>query len=190
VNHSTIHLAYYTNLYSLLIPIPMILFAGEPYKLLALIEGGGRTWNWSVFVIGSIITGIFGFLLCISSILSVKVTSPVTHMFSSAARSVLQTILGVLIFNDILNLHRALSILTILFGTLHYTYVKALETSEHPTSSPTFREKDLEDKLPLHYDLSPEYDADPEKAYTYADEEDDFVGGSYHDKERRRLSGE
>jgi GDP-fucose transporter C1 len=65
-----------------------------------------------------------------------KVTSPITHMFSSAARSVLQTLLGVMIFGDILTVYepfplsspypstntigrnRALSIFVILLGTM------------------------------------------------------------------------
>jgi hypothetical protein len=36
-----------------------------------------------VFVWGSLVTGFFGFLLCVAGLLSIKVTSPVTHMFSS-----------------------------------------------------------------------------------------------------------
>jgi GDP-fucose transporter C1 len=36
-------------------------------------------------------------------VLSIKVTSPVTHMFSAAVRSVLQTILGVQLFGDVIN---------------------------------------------------------------------------------------
>jgi hypothetical protein len=36
-----------------------------------------------VFIWGSLVTGFFGFLLCIAGLLSIKVTSPVTHMFSS-----------------------------------------------------------------------------------------------------------
>jgi hypothetical protein len=36
-----------------------------------------------VFIWGSLVTGFFGFLLCVAGLLSIKVTSPVTHMFSS-----------------------------------------------------------------------------------------------------------
>jgi GDP-fucose transporter C1 len=46
---------------------------------------------------------VTGFLICIAGVLSIKVTSPITHMFSSAVRSVLQTALGVYLFGDILN---------------------------------------------------------------------------------------
>lgn len=46
-------------------------------------------------------------------------------MFSSAARSVLQTILGVHLFGDILNTSRVTSISLIVVGTLLYTYYKS-----------------------------------------------------------------
>ena len=47
--------------------------------------------------------GVTGFLICVAGVLSIKVTSPITHMFSAAVRSVLQTALGVYLFGDILN---------------------------------------------------------------------------------------
>jgi len=52
-------------------------------------------------------------------------------MFSSAARSVLQVALGVQIFGDVVTTQRATSVLTILVGTLMYTWVKSRET-QHP----------------------------------------------------------
>ncbi|EEB90092.1 hypothetical protein MPER_11749 [Moniliophthora perniciosa FA553] len=67
-----------------------------------------------------------------TGILSVKVTSPVTHMFSSAARSVLQVALGVKIFGDVFTTQRGASVLTILMGTLLYTYVKSREPASTP----------------------------------------------------------
>ena len=68
--------------------MPCILLAGEPLRMLGLLENGsdaGETWAWGVFVVGSAVTGVFGFLLCIAGLLSIKVTSPVTHMFSSVS---------------------------------------------------------------------------------------------------------
>ena len=46
--------------------------------------------------------GSVGFLLSIATILSIKVTSPITHMVSSAVRGVAASFLGVAIFGDIL----------------------------------------------------------------------------------------
>ncbi|KZT75032.1 hypothetical protein DAEQUDRAFT_720244 [Daedalea quercina L-15889] len=129
-NNSTIQLAYWQNLGSALFLAPVILLQGELGKLSEL--RGIPSWNGSIFVWGSLITGVFGFLLCVAGLLSVKVTSPITHMFSSAARSVIQTLLGVWLFNDLLTTNRAASILVITLGTVYYTWVKAVETAPRP----------------------------------------------------------
>jgi len=65
--------------------------------------------------------------------LSVKVTSPITHMVSSAARGVLQTALGIWFFGDILTVNKTLSVGTILAGSIWYTWIKHVEST--PPSS-------------------------------------------------------
>lgn len=82
-HNSTIQLAYWQNLGSALFLAPFILIQGEYGQLLGLMSR--RDWNGGVFVWGSIITGVFGFLLCVAGLLSIKVTSPITHMFSSVS---------------------------------------------------------------------------------------------------------
>ncbi|EJC98719.1 uncharacterized protein FOMMEDRAFT_23530 [Fomitiporia mediterranea MF3/22] len=142
---STIQLAYWTNLGSALFLVPFVLLKGEIFKVIDLAMGGasstGGEWNMSVFVWGTLVTGIFGFLLCVAGLLSIKVTSPITHMFSSAARSVLQTLLGVWLFGDLLNVNRALSIIVILLGTMFYTWAKHFEGLQRsPSSGPSGNE--------------------------------------------------
>ncbi|TDL28335.1 hypothetical protein BD410DRAFT_737557 [Rickenella mellea] len=136
-NNSTIQLAYWTNLGSAIFLAPFVVLHGEPSRIMELINT--PSWNGSVFFWGSLVTGLFGFLLCLAGLLSIKVTSPITHMFSSAARSVIQTLLGVWIFRDLLTVNRAASILTILGGTMYYTWVKHVESQP-----PSPRELDLE----------------------------------------------
>ena len=80
-NNSTIQLAYWTNAGSAVLIAPFVLLLGEPAKVLEL--SASTESNIRVFVWGSLVTGFFGFLLCIAGLLSIKVTSPVTHMFSS-----------------------------------------------------------------------------------------------------------
>ncbi|KIK70677.1 hypothetical protein GYMLUDRAFT_32718 [Collybiopsis luxurians FD-317 M1] len=128
--NSTIQLAWWTNAGSAVFLLPFVIFDGELQVLHAKLLGGD--WNGTVFAWGCVVTGIFGFLLCVAGLLSIKVTSPVTHMFSSAARSVLQTLLGVWIFNDILTTNRVSSILVILGGTMYYTWVKSSEFKPPP----------------------------------------------------------
>jgi GDP-fucose transporter C1 len=138
-NNSTIQLAYWTNAGSAILVAPFVLLLGEPARMLEL--SASTEWNMRVFIWGSLVTGFFGFLLCVAGLLSIKVTSPVTHMFSSAARSVIQTLLGVWLFQDILTVNRVLSIMTILSGTMYYTWVKATSQTQ---AQPPARPVDLE----------------------------------------------
>ncbi|KAH9486486.1 GDP-fucose transporter 1 [Psilocybe cubensis] len=80
-NNSTIELAWWTNVGSAIMILPFVFLQGEPSTFYALLKGD--TWNWRVFFTGSLVTGFFGFLLCVAGLLSIKVTSPITHMFSS-----------------------------------------------------------------------------------------------------------
>ncbi|KAG6849711.1 hypothetical protein H0H93_006094 [Arthromyces matolae] len=149
VGGSSTMLSYWSNFGSAVLLGLLALLNGEVFEFYGMINSG--SWDWSTFFWGNLVTGIFGFLISIAGILSVKVTSPVTHMFSSAARSGLQVFLGVKIFGDVFTTQRAFSVSTILTGTLLYTYVKSREGSSPSSSSsssspPT---KDIEAQSPL-----------------------------------------
>jgi len=126
VGNSSIKLAYFTNLGSAIALIPVIGLAGEVNALLERRASAGS--QWLTFAVGSVVTGVFGFILCMAGLISIKTTSPVTHMFVSAARSVIQTILGVIIFKDIITSNRLFSICIITVGTLYFTWVKSLNS--------------------------------------------------------------
>ncbi|KAF7980908.1 hypothetical protein HWV62_36103 [Athelia sp. TMB] len=126
VDGSSIKLCYWGNLGSAIILGVFAVLKGEVTIFIDLIRSG--TWDWTTFAWGNLVTGVFGFLIGIAGILSVKITSPVTHMFSSAARSVLQVALGIQIFGDILTVQSGMSVLIILVGTILYTWVKSQET--------------------------------------------------------------
>ncbi|KAG9019269.1 hypothetical protein FRB90_004538 [Tulasnella sp. 427] len=143
VDNSAIQLAYWTNATAALILLPFVFFNGEVATVWAglgygqfsdpIAVGVGHPdvvsispqWDWKTFVGGCLVTGLVGFMLCVAGLLSIKITSPVTHMFSSACRSVLQTLFGVWIFHDVLTANRVSSILVILGGSMYYTWVKA-----------------------------------------------------------------
>ncbi|KAG9048949.1 hypothetical protein FS837_011592 [Tulasnella sp. UAMH 9824] len=147
VDNSAIQLAYWTNATAALMLLPFVFFNGEVASVWVGLGYGQFTdpiaagvshpgavitppiWDWQTFVFGCLVTGVVGFLLCVAGLLSIKITSPVTHMFSSACRSVLQTLLGVWIFHDILNVNRVASITVILWGSMYYTWVKAQDAA-------------------------------------------------------------
>ncbi|KAF9267555.1 hypothetical protein L218DRAFT_894996 [Marasmius fiardii PR-910] len=132
VNGNPTMLSFWSNLGSAILLGTLSVVKGEVVEFLGMTTK--VDWEWNTFLWGNVVTGVFGFLISIAGILSVKVTSPVTHMFSSAARSVLQVFLGVKIFGDVITTQRGVSILTILVGTLLYTYIKAQEPKPAPAS--------------------------------------------------------
>ncbi|KAI6025996.1 hypothetical protein EDC04DRAFT_224834 [Pisolithus marmoratus] len=146
VHGSAMHLSWYTNLFSAVLMIPVVIFAGELPGITDLFFGepavtfptpaDGGLSPLSTFVWGSLITGSFGFLMSLASVLSIKVTSPITHMVSSAVRGVAASLLGMWLFNEILSGGRVSSIAVILVGSIYYTWVKHVE-SQAPRSDST-----------------------------------------------------
>ncbi|KAF9224724.1 hypothetical protein BS17DRAFT_778915 [Gyrodon lividus] len=140
VNGSAMNLSWYTNLLSAVVMIPLIALAGEVPAITNLFFGPediipspGELSALSTFVWGSLITGAIGFLMSLASLLSIKVTSPITHMISSAVRGVAASLLAVWLFGDVISNGRASSIATILGGSIYYTWVKHVE-SQTPKS--------------------------------------------------------
>lgn len=123
VDGRALDLAYWQNALSALALVPGILVSGEVAGFMRMLAG--QEGSMHAFAIGGLVTGLVGFLICVAGLLSIKVTSPVTHMFSSAVRSVLQTFLGVWLFKDVLNASRVVSISLILAGSILYTYFKS-----------------------------------------------------------------
>ena len=92
-------------------------------------------------------------MMSIASLLSIKVTSPITHMVSSAVRGVAASLLGMWLFHDIITRFlpfsashyeedlinncsgRASSIAIILLGSILYTWVKHQEAQPAAASS-------------------------------------------------------
>jgi len=148
---SVLKMTYWGNLMSGIFLVPCILLNGEVQIFITKIvlatttsadsnELYERAVERSTFLIGSLVTGFFGFLLGLAGLLSIKVTSPVSHMVSSAARSVLQTVLAVWVFGEIVTRRRALSIGVITLGALYYTWIQ----SSFPPPPPPATEEDGE----------------------------------------------
>ncbi|CAE6431332.1 unnamed protein product [Rhizoctonia solani] len=137
VGNSALDLAWYNNLLSAVVLAPLILVVGEGPDVMDLLFGTASLTKTSTgmtafdtFLYGSAITGLFGFLINIAGFMSIKVTSPITHMVSSAVKGVLQSILGVWFFHDVISGGRGTSIGLILLGSIYYTWVKNQEVVE------------------------------------------------------------
>ncbi|KZO99067.1 hypothetical protein CALVIDRAFT_477558 [Calocera viscosa TUFC12733] len=163
VHGSALELAWYSNLLSALALIPLVVVAGEGPGVIELLSGNAAAVGVDVgfsalktFVWGSLITGVIGFLICMAGFLSIKVTSPITHMISSAVRGVLQSLLSIWFFQDIITAGRATGIGLILLGSIYYTWVRNLESQ--PKAEParaTYEQvpmKDIEEGEPRRDD--------------------------------------
>ncbi|KAG1743725.1 uncharacterized protein EDB91DRAFT_223605 [Suillus paluster] len=137
VKGSAMHLSWYTNLLSAVLMVPIIIFAGEIPAITELFFGSGvvapkegELSELQTFIWGSFITGALGFMMSIASLLSIKITSPITHMVSSAVRGVAASMLGMWLFGEIISGGRASSIAIILLGSIYYTWVKHVESQQ------------------------------------------------------------
>ncbi|KAI0824535.1 hypothetical protein BC628DRAFT_1378187 [Trametes gibbosa] len=150
VHGSALHLSWYTNLLSAILLAPVLVLVGELPGVMTLLFGpnenapGQMSTLWT-FVMGSIITGAFGFLMSLASLMSIKVTSPITHMVSSAVRGVAASILGVWLFQDIVTQGRASSIGIILLGSIWYTWIKHVESQAPSPSKAHYEPVPLDD---------------------------------------------
>ncbi|KAG1773611.1 hypothetical protein EV702DRAFT_1009918 [Suillus placidus] len=151
VKGSAMNLSWYTNLFSAVVMIPIIVLAGEVPAITDLFFGvgvvpkEGELSDLQTFVWGSFITGALGFMMSLASLLSIKVTSPITHMVSSAVRGVAASMLGMWLFGDIISGGRASSIAIILIGSIYYTWVKHVESQQTPKDGGRYGRVPLED---------------------------------------------
>ncbi|TFK75612.1 hypothetical protein BDN72DRAFT_810477 [Pluteus cervinus] len=151
-NHAALALSWYTNLLSAVVLIPIFLLAGEgpgivklAFNLEELITPEGAPSHLETFLWGSFITGILGFLMSIASLLSIQVTSPITHMISSAVRGVAASLLGMWFFKEVITIGRASSIAIILAGSIWYTWIKNQETQRSKQSKGEYERVQMED---------------------------------------------
>lgn len=75
-----VQLAYHNNLLGSILLVPFMIFNGEFSKSRDMLLDKEHL---VIFLVGGSVTGLFGLFLSLAGLLSIKVTSPVTHMFSN-----------------------------------------------------------------------------------------------------------
>lgn len=80
--------------------------------------------NPKTFSLGLIVSGFMGLIINYAGFLQIKVTSPLTHTVSSAARGVLQTAAAWYFLDEVVTKARLLGILVTLAGSILYSRVK------------------------------------------------------------------
>jgi GDP-fucose transporter C1 len=123
-------LVFYNNLFSAVLLLPILIFEKTQIELFvknAVKDAALR----NAFVWGTVLSGASGLLINLAGFLQIKVTSPITHTVSSAARGVLQTIAAHFFLGEAITLPRCIGIGVTLFGSCIYSVFKAQESNTY-----------------------------------------------------------
>jgi GDP-fucose transporter C1 len=122
-------LSAYNNANAVLIFLPIILMSGE---VGAMWEHSDRLFSvmfWSAMMV----SGIFGFLIGIATVLQIQTTSPLTHNISGTAKAAVQSIVAVQIWQNEMTANAWVGLFTVLGGSLGYAYIRKMEMDAAPS---------------------------------------------------------
>ena len=107
----------WSNLYACIFFIPFTLYENEKITNFSQIN---NRYFWFILILSGLVSFLVGYLTS----LQIKLTSPLTHNISGQTKSYIQTLLGVLIYNEIKTLLWWISNFMVLFGAAMYSYVR------------------------------------------------------------------
>ncbi|KAJ1530605.1 hypothetical protein ONE63_005486 [Megalurothrips usitatus] len=122
VNQEIWLLSYYNNAYTSLLLIPLMALNHE-FSVVWNYHGLWSLYFWVLMTIG----GICGFAIGFFTGLQIKVTSPLTHNISGTAKACFQTVIATQWYGEAKSALWWVSNLTVLGGSMLYTYVKQQE---------------------------------------------------------------
>jgi GDP-fucose transporter C1 len=122
VDFNLCKLNYFTNFYATIIFIPIIFLNGEYEKVIGF-KNLFSIYFWAAMSF----SGLLGFLVGYVTSLQIEVTSPLTHNISGTSKSYVQTVLGVVVYNETRSLLWWLSNFLVLVGAGLYSHVRTQE---------------------------------------------------------------
>ena len=128
VNNDKWALSAYNNANAVIIFLPIMLLAGEAGVLVENSDKLLSVMFWSAMII----SGIFGFLIGIATVLQIQTTSPLTHNISGTAKAAVQSIVAVQIWQNEMTPKAWFGLFTVLGGSLGYAYIRKLEMDAEP----------------------------------------------------------
>lgn len=117
--------AYYNNINSCLIFFPLVYSTGQLQQVM-LSEYIFQPSFWLCLTLSGVLSLSIGWV----SVLQIKHTSPTTHHISNNAKSVVQTILAIMYFNEDKTFLWWCGNFLVIFGVMYYTYGKINERIE------------------------------------------------------------
>jgi GDP-fucose transporter C1 len=119
-------LAAYNNANALLLFPPLALATGE----LGALAAHAHQLVSPTFWLAMLLSGVFGFLINIATILQIKATSPLTHNISGTAKSVVQTALALALWHNPTTPANIAGMALVLAGSLAYAAVRNSEMDD------------------------------------------------------------
>ncbi|XP_013396542.1 GDP-fucose transporter 1-like [Lingula anatina] len=122
VDKDSARVTFYNNFNAAMLFTPLVLASGE-LEAFWLSDKASDVYFWMAMVV----SGILGFLIAWASALQIHYTSPVTHHVSNNAKSVVQTIMAVTIYQESKPWLWWVSNIMVMTGALAYALVKMKE---------------------------------------------------------------
>lgn len=110
---------FWLNVCAVIFTFPLI-FIFDEHRKITTYSAIYSTFFWIILII----SGVLGFLVGYVTSLQIQVTSPLTHNISGTAKSYIQTLLGVMIYNEKKTLLWWISNFFVFAGAALYSYVR------------------------------------------------------------------
>jgi len=123
VHSSSLACTYYMNLCGSVLMLGPLLFSGQ--ISVAYTDKGADLLFFPLLIV----SGLLSFFIGFASNMEIDYTSPVTHHISNNSKSVVQTILAVIVYQEFKSFLWWCSNLLVVFGALSYTLVRMKEES-------------------------------------------------------------
>uniref|UniRef100_A0A7S1G8B8 Sugar phosphate transporter domain-containing protein n=1 Tax=Bicosoecida sp. CB-2014 TaxID=1486930 RepID=A0A7S1G8B8_9STRA len=123
VDNNQWRLSAYNNINAVILFLPFMLMTGE----IGIISEHSALLTSFTFWAMMLLSGVFGFLIGICTIMQIQVTSPLTHNISGTAKAAVQTVLAFLIWQNPTSFMNIMGIALVLGGSLLYSYVRTME---------------------------------------------------------------
>ena len=118
-------LTFYNNVNACIILFPFIYHYEMKYILIEHVE----QWNNPMYWACMMFAGWLGFMIGIVTVMQIKATSPLCHNFSGTGKALVQSLLAFYIWKNQPTHEGVAGVITVLGGSLLYTYVKMRESS-------------------------------------------------------------
>jgi len=124
-------LSAYNNANAVLLFLPLLFLSGEVVTLSHNLDKLFSIMFWTAMVV----SGIFGFLIGIATVLQIQTTSPLTHNISGTAKAAVQSIVAVQIWQNEMTPSAWFGLFTVLGGSLGYAYIRKVEMDSEPATT-------------------------------------------------------